>query len=80
METPTNKTRYYTVLKADIFSVTLGHLSFSVEASQGYHRVVVFENDKIKVINAVDKVEHESVKACHEYIKGLENNLSFSQP
>ena len=58
--------------KADVFSVTLNCVAFSVEASHAFHRVVTFETDTLKLQNAVNKVEHESVAACHAYIKSLE--------
>lgn len=61
----------YTVSKADLFSVTLGVVMSTVEASHINHRVVVFENDKIKIQNAINQKKHASVKEAHEYVATL---------
>lgn len=63
----------YTVSKADIFSVTLGVVMSTVEASHANHRAVVFENDKIKIQNAINQKKHSSVGEAHEYIAALSN-------
>jgi hypothetical protein len=61
-----------TVSKADVFHKELNRIIFSVEASHANHRVVTFESKNLELRNAINKVEHGSVKEAHEYIAGLQ--------
>lgn len=63
--------KIYTVSKADVFHKELNTVLFSVEASHVNHRVVTFETDNLQLMNAINKVEHSSVKEAHAYIKTL---------
>lgn len=62
-----SKKRFSTVYKADVFSVSLGVVMFSVEASHRDCRVVTFETDDLKLQNVVDLKEHASVEEAKEY-------------
>lgn len=65
----TNNRTFYTVSKADLFSVSLGVVMSSIEASHESHRAVVFEDDKIKIQNAINQVKHDSAETAKNYAK-----------
>jgi len=65
------KTKYFTVSKADMFHKIWNTVIFSVEASHINTRVLTFETENLELQNAINKIEHETVTAAHQYIKGL---------
>lgn len=71
MET-TKTFKLFTVSKADMFHTGLNTVVFSLEASHANHRVLCREIGHLKVINAVNLVEHETAEIAREYVKSLE--------
>ena len=61
--------KIFTVTKADVFSILTDCILTSVEGSHKGQRVIAYEDEFIKLINAENKVEHSSWDSAKDYVK-----------
>lgn len=66
-----NLNKILTVTKGEVFDTKHNLVVFELESNGPNHRVICRETERCQVINAVDRMEHDTVEAAQAYVKGL---------
>lgn len=66
-----NLNKILTITKGEMLDTKYNTVVCELESNGPNHRVVCRESDRCKIINATDRMEHDTVEAAQAYVRSL---------